>query len=52
MLELLDEVEEVVLEMLEDQVDFALLFEGLLYPHHVLASQHLQHLYLSLDCLT
>lgn len=48
---LLDEVEQVAIEVLEDEVDLALLLEGLLDAHHVLALQHLQHLDLALDGL-
>ncbi len=46
---LLDEIEEVAFEVLEDEVDLALLLEGLLDADHVVALEHLEHLDLALD---
>lgn len=51
MLELLDEVEQVVLKVLENEIDLALLLKCLLNAYHILAFQHLQHFYFSLDGL-
>ncbi len=51
MLELLDQVQQVALEVLEDEVDLALLLEGLLESHHEVTLQHLQHLDFPLDGL-
>lgn len=51
MLMLFDQVQQVPLEILEDEVNLALLFEGLLDADHVVALQHLQHLDFALDGL-
>lgn len=48
---LLDEIEQVAVEVLKDEVDLALLLEGLLDAYHILSLQHLEHLYLALDGL-
>ena len=37
MLEAFDEIEQIVLEVLENEVNFALLLEGLLYVDHEVA---------------
>lgn len=44
MFELFDEIEQIAFKVLEYEIDLALLLEGLLDAHHVVALQHLQHL--------
>jgi hypothetical protein len=45
----LDEIEQIVLEVLENEIHLAFLLERLLYTHHVVSLQHLEHLDLALD---
>ena len=45
----LDEVEEIMGKILEDEVDFPLLLEGLLDIDNEIALQHFEHLDLPLD---
>ena len=46
------EIEEIVLEVLENEINFAFLFEGLFDVDHVVSFEHFQHFYLSLDCFS
>ena len=43
-----DEVQEVVLEVFEDEIDLAFLFEGLLNSDHEVTFEHFKHLDLPL----
>jgi hypothetical protein len=44
------QVEQVLWEVLEDKVNFALFFEGLPDTDDVVAFEHFEHLNFSLDC--
>jgi hypothetical protein len=46
---LFDKIEQIAVEVFEDKIYLSLLLEGLLNTDHIVAFEHLEHFYFSLD---